>query len=852
MTSTLDTTRTIDDTLQPPPIEKASRRRSLRNLGSLIKSTSLLSLDEKSSFRSRRQSATPVQHDDVQPVREPKKKPSRLKRLLRRHKKDIVGQQDNEDDGKGQEECQPQLLIQESNLPSSPPETPSAVIKKNGFGSVSSTDMESRRSSLRWPMVRPSQQQLTVSSPHSSLSERDSQSNTSSSSAGNNAYQLKTTAVESPGMSLASHQNQNLYQQQYQHQLPPQLPRLPESQADVSLWSSILLDADLAFKDGWRRRESLASSTTASTHTTQSTDGHQHVSIETPTIQPALASQTTDTEDDVSVSPSHDPAFCSMQSRCEVCRLHRNSSNEQLLPASPPPPPVLTKSMCSSRISLDQRRTSPPSIVIERTTPPVVAEDPVVMVEEEESIIMPDAPREAEALPEYEQNEDLRDVMPATSTGFFITGEEDQLDREHEHSVVRIEYEQPQPGSTTESIDQLEQVLHALGVSEAREDGDPVMIAGLTPAPLSPAADTVTRAAPSTFHFDPIDHPPQQVERQQHSESSASVSPSSQLTPAVTSALAATATATTVVVPNSTSAVSCMVLNPPISIAQPNVVAGDETASIQSSIQSLTVASSMDFIQLVESCMAHAEQLERLVRKLEWSETHLNTVLEPDTPLDDSLDEREQLYRRHRDRFHRMLLQQSTMLADLENISQGHTNKHSRNEENDRAFGFLRDTAAAGTHLMQARWYLGLVTGATAGTGKILHHGSKGQLIISGMSTTTEASLLPKYLLHDKRRREQLQGLFIHQYLVQIPHQARSIKFVLADTWVPDHEAVRCQFPTCTTVFDWINRRHHCRRCGHVLCQQHSANCLPLFSPRNRDEGEWARVCDSCFYSLVQ
>ncbi|KAI8878191.1 hypothetical protein K501DRAFT_146020, partial [Backusella circina FSU 941] len=52
----------------------------------------------------------------------------------------------------------------------------------------------------------------------------------------------------------------------------------------------------------------------------------------------------------------------------------------------------------------------------------------------------------------------------------------------------------------------------------------------------------------------------------------------------------------------------------------------------------------------------------------------------------------------------------------------------------------------------------------------------------------------------------------------------------------------------CETAFSFFNRRHHCRRCGYVMCQQHSANQLPLFSSESHYSlGKWSRVCDNCF-----
>lgn len=757
MTSTLGTTRTTGDTLQTPPIERASRRRSLRNLGSLIKSNSLLSLDEKSSFL-RRQSPAPAQHDDVEPVRKPVKKPSRLKRLLGRRKKGTVEQHDSNDDDDGEEEerreqNQPQLRVEEKDLTTlpSPPETPSTVSKKNKFGSVSSADMEIRRSSWRRLMLRPSQQQLAVSSPHSSVSDRDIQSNTSTSSAGNEAP--KAAATESPNMFLASHQNQ----QDYQHHLPPQLPQLPDSEADVSLWSSILLDANPAFKDDWQRRASLASSTTTSTHTTQSTDGYRHVSNET-SLQPTLEAQTKTDESKPLITPSpfHEPNFCSMRSTCESCARHHESSKELPPPANSCSPPVLEKKASGSQISLDhvKRRTPPPSIVVEPVTPPTVEKDHVVMVEqEEETATMQDAQQEAEApVPEREQQKDLPDVLPVIPTHSPAAEEDEQQEQELEYPMRNTENDQGQPILTTESIDQLEQTLHSLAVTEASEEGDPVMIAGLTPAPVPPAITTAPDTSPPTVQGDSIDSPAEQVEKHQHSETSVPVPPSPPFTPTATIALTAAATATAAIVPNPTFTTAHIAPTPPLSADLPDTVATNCTASIHSSIHSLAAtASSTDFNQFVESCRAHSERLEQLAHELQQSEMRVSTPLEAHTSTNDSQDESEQLHNRHLDRFQRMFLQQSTMLTDLEKLVREDTEQHARAEENDRAFGFLRDTTAAGTRVMQARWYLNEVTGGTVGTGKIIYHGSKDQLIVAGTCVTTESSLLPK-VIHRKCR----------------------------------------------------------------------------------------------------
>jgi lipid-binding SYLF domain-containing protein len=60
--------------------------------------------------------------------------------------------------------------------------------------------------------------------------------------------------------------------------------------------------------------------------------------------------------------------------------------------------------------------------------------------------------------------------------------------------------------------------------------------------------------------------------------------------------------------------------------------------------------------------------------------------------------------------------------------------------------------------------------------------------------------------------------------------------------WVPDEEAENCS--RCHSEFDWVNRRHHCRHCGAVFCQ----NCSPNRSllPFAFGERDPQRVCVNC------
>jgi len=67
-----------------------------------------------------------------------------------------------------------------------------------------------------------------------------------------------------------------------------------------------------------------------------------------------------------------------------------------------------------------------------------------------------------------------------------------------------------------------------------------------------------------------------------------------------------------------------------------------------------------------------------------------------------------------------------------------------------------------------------------------------------------------------------------------------------APVWVPDNEAPMCMH--CKRVqFTILNRRHHCRKCGLVVCDKCSSNRY-LLPNQNRKP---LRVCDGCFKSLA-
>ncbi|EFA85781.1 pleckstrin domain-containing protein [Heterostelium album PN500] len=65
-----------------------------------------------------------------------------------------------------------------------------------------------------------------------------------------------------------------------------------------------------------------------------------------------------------------------------------------------------------------------------------------------------------------------------------------------------------------------------------------------------------------------------------------------------------------------------------------------------------------------------------------------------------------------------------------------------------------------------------------------------------------------------------------------------------APVWIPDSEALQCM--ECSIKFTTIRRRHHCRRCGNVVCGKCSDQSFKL-----DNHSKPVRVCKSCFSYLT-
>lgn len=67
--------------------------------------------------------------------------------------------------------------------------------------------------------------------------------------------------------------------------------------------------------------------------------------------------------------------------------------------------------------------------------------------------------------------------------------------------------------------------------------------------------------------------------------------------------------------------------------------------------------------------------------------------------------------------------------------------------------------------------------------------------------------------------------------------------------WAKDEDFQKCGIPECPKVFNFFERRHHCRKCGGIFCKEHTSHYLYInnwaqFTTGGR--GKLSKVCDNC------
>ncbi|KAG2230708.1 hypothetical protein INT48_003715 [Thamnidium elegans] len=162
-------------------------------------------------------------------------------------------------------------------------------------------------------------------------------------------------------------------------------------------------------------------------------------------------------------------------------------------------------------------------------------------------------------------------------------------------------------------------------------------------------------------------------------------------------------------------------------------------------------------------------------------------------------------------------------------------------------------------NITRLKWNFSQLFGTVVGTAQLEEQafdalGYTDHIVVSGVCVTTEPGLLPKKLQKYYPNRGQL---IYHKYVIYVSRKQRLDVFTLlhVNQWQKDNLVKQCQFKeniaSCKTEFSLIHRRHHCRSCGHLFCQTHCSNLLPLFISSGQERGEWSRVCDTCFYARI-
>jgi len=79
------------------------------------------------------------------------------------------------------------------------------------------------------------------------------------------------------------------------------------------------------------------------------------------------------------------------------------------------------------------------------------------------------------------------------------------------------------------------------------------------------------------------------------------------------------------------------------------------------------------------------------------------------------------------------------------------------------------------------------------------------------------------------------------QKVVQVKDQlADAVSPATQPEWIPDSQATNCD--SCYKPFTIINRKHHCRLCGKIFCN----NCSKKTITRLDNEKVTVRLCNNC------
>ncbi|KRX19368.1 Erlin-1 [Trichinella nelsoni] len=107
-----------------------------------------------------------------------------------------------------------------------------------------------------------------------------------------------------------------------------------------------------------------------------------------------------------------------------------------------------------------------------------------------------------------------------------------------------------------------------------------------------------------------------------------------------------------------------------------------------------------------------------------------------------------------------------------------------------------------------------------------------------------ECTLLKTKIKEYEKSLEEV-GVHLSQSKLKVEDLKEGLLPFVDARWVDDKNVLECQ--SCKQRFSVSRRKHHCRNCGGIFCQQCSENSLPL--PSSSKPG---RVCDACFILLLE
>ncbi|KAI8988634.1 hypothetical protein BDF20DRAFT_798183, partial [Mycotypha africana] len=262
----------------------------------------------------------------------------------------------------------------------------------------------------------------------------------------------------------------------------------------------------------------------------------------------------------------------------------------------------------------------------------------------------------------------------------------------------------------------------------------------------------------------------------------------------------------------------------------------------------------------------HAESLEWITADLLRTENKVRELKSLERSISEGYDYREKFYLDRLTEYEQILKLQTSMIDDLSELEQRNIEASYFHQCRDNCKGSTKSSSNNSTHngsyfpstnfedkqqlssmndiAHKIRWKTAKWIGGSVSTCQVVYSFNRPrdvpEFIIAGSVYITPPTTLSNSLQR-------------YHYLLHINAHDQNTLFRLLPKryWIPDADSLTCQFQSCTTSFSFFQRRHHCRRCGILVCQEHSLNRLPLFSPQEQHHLSWYRVCDTCFFDLI-